>query len=62
MIEDEQGHGTSVTGTIASSMDGLGVVGIAPEVNILVIKAECDEDGAFLSTSDLVFGLYYAIE
>ena len=40
LIEDEQGHGTAVTGVIASAMNGSGVVGIAPEVNIIVIKAE----------------------
>ena len=62
LIEDEQGHGTAVTGVIAASMNGSGIVGIAPNVNILVIKAECDENGKFARTSDLVFGLYYAIE
>ena len=62
LVEDEQGHGTAVTGVIAASMDGNGVVGIAPQVNIIVIKAECDENGNFKRTSDLVFGLYYAIE
>ncbi len=62
LIEDEQGHGTAVTGVIAAAMDGSGTVGIAPEVNILVIKAECDALGQFLNSSDLVFGLYYAIE
>lgn len=62
LVEDEQGHGTAVTGVIAASMNSGRVVGIAPEVTILVIKAECDENGVFERTSDLVFGLYYAIE
>ena len=62
LIEDEQGHGTAVTGVIAAAMDGSGIVGVAPDVEIIVIKAECDANGAFLRTSDLVFGLYYAIE
>ncbi len=62
LIEDEQGHGTAVTGVLAASMNGEGIVGIAPDVNIIVIKAECDENGTFKRTSDLVFGLYYAIE
>ena len=39
-----------------------GITGIAPNVNLLIIKAECDEYGSFYNTSDLVFGLYYAIE
>ena len=61
-IEDEYGHGTSVAGTIAASFDSLGVVGIAPQVTLLVIKCEVDENGNFLAASDLVFGIYYAIE
>ena len=62
LIEDEQGHGTAVTGVIAASMDGNGIVGISPDVTILTIKVDCDESGTFYRTSDLVFGLYYAIE
>ncbi|MBQ7380169.1 MAG: leucine-rich repeat protein, partial [Clostridia bacterium] len=62
LVEDEQGHGTAVTGVIAAAMDGAGTVGIAPDVTIITIKAECNEDGIFERTSDLVFGLYYAIE
>ncbi len=61
LIEDEQGHGTAVTGVIAASMNSGNVVGIAPDAQILVIKAECDAYGSF-RTSDLVFGIYYAIE
>ena len=62
LIEDEQGHGTAVAGVVAAAMNGSGTVGVAPQAEILVIKAECDENGTFYSTSDLVFGLYYAIE
>jgi len=62
LIEDAQGHGTSVAGVIAAGMNGEGVVGIAPEVTLLIIKVDCDENGSFYRTSDLVFGLYYAIE
>ncbi len=62
LVEDEQGHGTAVTGVIAASMNSGNVVGIAPNVNIITIKAECDDKGEFKRTSDLVFGLYYAIE
>lgn len=61
-IEDEQGHGTSVAGVIASTMDNVGIAGIAPNVELLIIKANCNASGGFASTSDLVFGLYYAIE
>lgn len=62
LIEDEQGHGTSVAGVIGASMNNGKIVGVAPEVTLLVIKAECDENGVFRRTSDLVFGLYYAVE
>ena len=62
LIEDEQGHGTSVAGVIAAAANGEGIVGIVPEVNLVVIKAECTEEGDFIRTSDLVFGLYYAVE
>ncbi len=62
IIEDEQGHGTSVAGVIASSFDGKGIVGIAPNVELVIIKVDCDSKGQFYRTSDLVFGLYYAIE
>ena len=62
LVEDEQGHGTAVTGVIAASMNSGNVVGIAPDVTIITIKAESDERGNFQRGSDLVFGLYYAIE
>ena len=62
LIDDEYGHGTAVTGVIAAKMNNsIGIVGIAPNVNILTIKAETDAFGYFY-TSDLVFGIYYAIE
>lgn len=62
LIEDEQGHGTAVAGVLGASMNGSGIVGVAPEVELLIIKVECDANGNFKRTSDLVFALYYAIE
>lgn len=62
LIEDEQGHGTAVAGTIAASMNGQGIVGVAPQVTLLIIKVACSPSGVFYRSSDLVFGLYYAIE
>lgn len=62
LIEDEQGHGTAVAGTIAAAMNGVGTVGVAPEATLLIIKVACDSNGSFYRSSDLVFGLYYAIE
>ncbi len=62
VIEDEQGHGTAVAGVIAGGFNGSGIVGIAPNVELIVIKAECDPLGGFIRSADLVFGMYYAIE
>ncbi|WP_208590958.1 S8 family peptidase [Gracilibacillus suaedae] len=38
-FEDNNGHGTHVSGTIAASLDGDGVVGVAPKAKILSLKA-----------------------
>jgi major intracellular serine protease len=35
---DNNGHGTHVAGTIAAILDNKGVVGVAPEANLLVLK------------------------
>lgn len=62
IIEDEDGHGTGVTGVLAASMDQTGITGVAPEAEIIVIKCNSDGGGQFTRSSDLVFGLAYAIE
>lgn len=55
-------HGTLVAGVIAAQMNnGIGITGIAPDVELLVIKIKMNDDGTF-NTSDCIFGLYYAIE
>jgi len=61
LIEDEQGHGTAVAGIISASWDNGGIVGLAPRSELFVIKVECQPDGTFERTSDLVFAIYYAI-
>lgn len=37
--EDDNGHGTHVAGTLAALDDGIGVVGVAPDVDLWAIKA-----------------------
>ncbi|KGR75271.1 S8 family peptidase [Ureibacillus sinduriensis] len=39
IFEDNNGHGTHVSGTIAASLNNAGVVGVAPKAKILSLKA-----------------------
>lgn len=51
-------HGTHVAGTIAAVNDDLGVVGIAPQAKLILIKVLNDEgNGSF---SAVLNGIYYA--
>lgn len=43
---DDNGHGTHVAGTIAAAKNGIGIVGVAPNVKIAAIKAG-NADGFF---------------
>src|SRR4029450_6713415 len=43
---DDNGHGTHTAGTIAAAKNGLGIVGVAPNVKIAAIKAG-NADGFF---------------
>jgi len=42
--DDDNGHGTHVTGTILASLNGKGVVGVAPKAKVLALKA-LDKNG-----------------
>jgi subtilisin family serine protease len=37
--EDDGGHGTHVAGTIAASLNGFGVSGVAPDVDIVEVRS-----------------------
>jgi subtilisin family serine protease len=55
---DNNFHGTHVAGTIGARRNGIGVVGVAPDANLIPIKV-CDADG-HCYVSDAVEGITYA--
>ncbi|KGX93089.1 serine protease [Pontibacillus halophilus JSM 076056 = DSM 19796] len=57
---DDNGHGTHVAGTIAASRDQRGLTGVAPNCNLLILKA-FDKDGAG-SYNQIIQALEYAIK
>lgn len=56
---DRNGHGTHVAGTIAALNNDIGVVGVAPEVEIYAIKVL--GNGGIGSWSDLILGIEQAL-
>ncbi|MEA2023399.1 MAG: S8 family serine peptidase [Actinomycetota bacterium] len=56
--EDELGHGTAVTGIVAASRNGVGIVGVAPEVTIMPIRV-CDVSCPLAA---IVEGIRYALD
>ncbi len=52
-------HGTHVAGTIAAANDGEGVIGIAPEAKLILVKVLSDETGSG-PWSSIINGIYYA--
>lgn len=59
IVTDRVGHGTHVTGTIVANGNN-GIIGVAPEANIYVVKA-IDKTGSG-KLSWVVNAIYYAIE
>lgn len=56
---DDQGHGTHVSGTIAALIDGAGVVGVAPEVDLYAVKVlSSSGSGAW---SSIISGLDWCV-
>ncbi len=55
---DNQFHGTHVAGTVAAQANGLGVVGVAPNITLVPVKV-CDSTG-FCYASAAVDGITYA--
>jgi subtilisin family serine protease len=55
---DNQFHGTHVAGTIAAQANGVGIVGVAPNVTLVPVKV-CDATG-YCYVSSVVDGITYA--
>ncbi|WP_019240920.1 MULTISPECIES: S8 family peptidase [Bacillus] len=60
VFKDYNGHGTHVAGTIAAEENGSGVVGVAPEASLLIVKV-LDKSGSG-SYEGIINGILYAIE
>lgn len=60
VFEDLNGHGSHVAGIIAGSMNGSGIVGVAPEAALLILKVLNKNGGGRIR--DLVDAVHYAID
>jgi len=60
VYRDYNGHGTHVAGTMAATENQRGVVGVAPEANLLIVKV-LDKNGSG-QYDWIINGIYYAIE
>jgi lantibiotic leader peptide-processing serine protease len=56
--EDDDGHGTHVAGTIGAALNGLGMAGVAPKVDLINIRA--GQDSGFFLLQPTVDALTYA--
>jgi subtilisin family serine protease len=56
--EDDDGHGTHVAGTIGAAINGLGMAGVAPRVDLVNIRA--GQDSGFFLIQPTVDALTYA--
>lgn len=59
-FDDINGHGTHVTGTIAALYNDIGVVGVAPGVEVYMIKAL--NNGGMGRWSDLIIAIDIAVK
>lgn len=55
---DQDGHGTHVAGTVGAALNGLGMAGVAPDVDLVNIRA--GQDSGYFFTGPTVDALTYA--
>ncbi|MCZ2257569.1 S8 family peptidase [Sporosarcina sp. G11-34] len=60
LYSDDLGHGTHVAGVIAALKNGIGTIGIAPEVELYSIKTIDKGDNG--RTTDIIAGIEWAME
>lgn len=60
VTDDMHGHGTHVSGTIASENNGYGMTGVAFNAKIMPVKVLGDDGSG--SFDDIVAGIYYAVD
>lgn len=60
IFDDLNGHGTHVAGIIAASANNTGIVGVAPEINLLILKV-LDQRGHG-SVESIINAIDYAID
>lgn len=60
IYNDYNGHGTHVAGTIAASENGQGVMGVAPQADLLIVKV-LDKNGSG-QYKWIIDGIHYAVE
>jgi subtilisin family serine protease len=56
--EDDGGHGTHVSGTIAAALNGIGIAGVAPNITLVNIRA--GQDSGFFFLQPTIDALTYA--
>lgn len=57
-LPDPFSHGTHTAGTIAAADNGFGVIGVAPEAELVLVKVLTDEGSG--SFEDIIAGIYHA--
>ncbi|MFZ5826231.1 MAG: S8 family serine peptidase [Bacillota bacterium] len=58
--QDGHGHGTHVAGTIAAQLNGTGVVGVAPDVELYIARVLGDDGSG--TTSGVINGLNWCLD